>query len=285
MERSLQILLVDDGEIVHQTIADYLSDSGHRVDRVHDALAALEYIEARTYDMALVDLQMPGMDRFSFLAKMQEIRPEMSVVIMTGHGDMDVAIRALRVGAADFLTKPIKLLELDAILEKSIRTHGLVAQRTQMEEALQESERRYHLLAENVTDVVWMTDMNLRSTYVNPAVTRMLGCNPEEAMALTWEEILTPTSLEAIKKIIAEELSEENIAQRDLFRLWNIEIELTGRDGSTVWAETKCAFLRDPDGLPVGVLGILRDVTERRKTPQVNGDQLQDSVTTRGGQN
>jgi PAS domain S-box-containing protein len=260
-----------------------LSDSGHRVDRVHDAFAALKYIEARAYDMALVDLQMPGMDRFSFLARMQETRPETSVIIMTGHGDMDMAIRALKVGAGDFLTKPIRLLELDAVLEKSVRIHRLVAQCTQMEEALQESERRYRLLAENMTDVVWMTDMNLQSTYVNPAVTRMLGCNAEEAMALTWEEILTPISFEAIKRVIAEELAEESMTQRDLSRSWNIEIELTGRDGSTVWAETKCAFLRDPDGRPVGVLGILRDITERRKTPEVSGDQLQDSVT-RGGE-
>jgi|GEM_PF-1775789 len=140
MEHSLNILLVDDEEIVHQTVADYLRDSGHRVDKSYDPLAALEFIEARDYDLALVDIRMPCMNGLSFLTKVQEIRPEMSVVIITGQGNMDMVIQALRLGAADFLTKPIKLLELDAVLEKSIRLRTLVLQNMRTVEAL----RRAH---------------------------------------------------------------------------------------------------------------------------------------------
>ena len=125
MERSLNIILADDEEIVHQTIAGYLTESGHNVNGVYDGNAALKSIEADDYDLALVDIKMPGMEGLSVLAKAQEIRPEMPVVIITGHGSMDVAIQALRLGAADFLTKPIKLLELDAVLEKSARILAL----------------------------------------------------------------------------------------------------------------------------------------------------------------
>jgi len=139
MEHSLNILLVDDEEIVHQTVVGYLCDSGHCVDKAHNALAALKFIEASDYDLALVDVRMPGTDGLSFLAKAQEIRPEMSVIIITGQGDMDMAIRALKLGAADFLTKPIRLLELDAVLEKSVRLRTLVIQHTRDMEALQEA--------------------------------------------------------------------------------------------------------------------------------------------------
>lgn len=125
MERSLNILLADDEEIVHQTIAGYLTESGHKVDGVYDGNAALKSIEAVDYDLALVDIKMPGMEGLSVLVRAQEIRPEMPVVIITGHGSMDVAIQALRLGAADFLAKPIKLLELDAVLEKAARILAL----------------------------------------------------------------------------------------------------------------------------------------------------------------
>ena len=126
MDRPMQILLADDGEIINQTIADYLIDSGHSVDRVQDGNAALSAIRESHYDLALVDLRISGMDRLSLLRKIQEYCPEMLVVVITGYGDMSLAIQALRNGAADFLTKPVKLLELDAVLEKSVRIGKLI---------------------------------------------------------------------------------------------------------------------------------------------------------------
>ena len=139
IDRPLNILLVEDEELVHQIAAGYLRDLGHRVDKVHDALAALESIEARNYDLALVDIRMPGTDGLSFLTKIQEIRLEMSVVIITGYGNMDMVLPALRLGAADFLMKPIKLLELDAVLEKSVRLRKLIVERMRNIEALQKA--------------------------------------------------------------------------------------------------------------------------------------------------
>jgi len=122
---SLHILLVDDEEVVHKTIGDYLREFGHQVDDVDDGASALQKIAAHEYDLALVDVRMPGMDGLSLLARIQETYPEMSVVIITGHGDMETAVQALRLGAVDFLNKPIKLLELDAVLEKSLRVRHL----------------------------------------------------------------------------------------------------------------------------------------------------------------
>ena len=139
IESCLRILLFDDGKIVHQTVAGYLRDSGHVVDRVHNASNALESIEERGYDVVLADLLMLGVNGLSLLDKIQKIRPELPVIIITEHENMDVTLRALRLGAADFLTKPIKLLELDAVLEKSIRLRKLIVQRMQTREMLQKA--------------------------------------------------------------------------------------------------------------------------------------------------
>ncbi len=105
MESSLKILLVDDEEIVHQTIAGYLRDLGHQVDDAYDGLAALEFIKAEDYDIAFVDIRMPGMDGLSLLARIREVSPDISVVIVTGNANMDTVIQALRLDADDFLLK------------------------------------------------------------------------------------------------------------------------------------------------------------------------------------
>ena len=88
-EHTLKILLVDDEEVVHQALIPYLQDSGHSVDSASDGAGALKLVEANDYDLALIDIRMPGMDGLAVLAKIAEIRPELSSVIITSHGNME----------------------------------------------------------------------------------------------------------------------------------------------------------------------------------------------------
>ena len=118
MERSLNILLVDDEEIIHQTIGSYLIESGHKVEGVYDGRSALKAIEAQEYDLALIDMRMPGMNGLSLLARFKELRPIMPVIIVAGHGDIDVVSEVLRLGASEFMRKPIGLIDLETVLEE-----------------------------------------------------------------------------------------------------------------------------------------------------------------------
>ena len=125
MDQELSILLADDEAIIVKTIGDYLLDEGHKVDEATDGEVALKMMESKDYDLALVDVRMPKMDGLSLLAEISHLFPEVAVVIITGHGNMETAIDALRLGATDFLLKPIKLLELDAVLERILRVQAL----------------------------------------------------------------------------------------------------------------------------------------------------------------
>ncbi|HID23155.1 MAG TPA: response regulator, partial [Planctomycetaceae bacterium] len=129
MRHSLSILLVDDEEIVHETLGEFLRDLGHHVHHAYDGRAGLEQIESREYDIALLDVRMPGIDGLTLLSRIHTIRPAMPCVIITGHADLESAVRALRLGAMDFWVKPVDMLYLEAMLERVETVRGLQRER------------------------------------------------------------------------------------------------------------------------------------------------------------
>ncbi|RLC92241.1 MAG: hypothetical protein DRI39_08580 [Chloroflexi bacterium] len=133
--------------------------------------------------------------------------------------------------------------------------------------ALRESERRYRLLAENITDVIFCTDMDLRPIYVSPSIERLLGYTVEESMSRTPIEAMTPESLQVAVDALAAEVA-KGYRDRDRFRPRVRELEFRRKDGSTVWAEVRVSLIRDEAGQATEVLGVMSDVTKRKKMEQ-----------------
>jgi PAS domain S-box-containing protein len=140
-----------------------------------------------------------------------------------------------------------------------------IAYQNRMEEDVRKSNERYHLLADNVSDVIFIRDLNLRFTYVSPSVEKMTGYTVEEAMALTLAETYTPRSIDLSMKTLIEEMAKEESGQSDPSRVRTLEMEGYRKDGSIIWTEARMRFLRDSNGRPTGMLGISRDITKRKK--------------------
>lgn len=134
-----------------------------------------------------------------------------------------------------------------------------------VEQILQRTEDGYRLLAENVSDVIFTLDLNLRYTYCSPSVERLRGYTAEEVMSQTPERLLTPASYQAAKNTLENELARERAKPGSSSEPQTLELELTRKGGGTVWAEVKVSFLRDQKGDAVGILGVARDITERRR--------------------
>jgi signal transduction histidine kinase len=127
MKDTSQILLVDDDVTLLQALpqALYLRIDGVGVDTCDSAPEALKQIQEHEYDAIVSDIKMPGMDGLTLLAKIQALRPETPTLLITGHGEHDLAIQALRGGAYDFIQKPIDRDYVVAALRRAIQTHQL----------------------------------------------------------------------------------------------------------------------------------------------------------------
>ncbi len=140
-----------------------------------------------------------------------------------------------------------------------------VTARRQAHDTLRESERRYRLLAENVTDVISVFDMDLRPTYVSPSILALRGYTVEEVMAQSMEEYLMPASWDIARRAFAEELAMERAGQANPARTRTLELELPCKDGSRIWVESKISFLRDANGQLQELIAVSRDISERKR--------------------
>jgi hypothetical protein len=174
----------------------------------------------------------------------------------------------MSIGTSGDLSARVAIEGEDEISNLASTINGMLGALQQSEQELRESEERYRLLAENVTDVIWTTDTNLKFTYISPSVTSRLGYSVEEAMSLSWEELLTPSSLEAFKKAFGEIGGVKNAEQEVVSWSRTMELELKRRDGATVWLEITSTFLHGADGKPIGFVGVGRDITERKQAEE-----------------
>jgi PAS domain S-box-containing protein len=136
------------------------------------------------------------------------------------------------------------------------------------EDKLKESEKKYRIITEKMTDIVWLLDMNLRTVYVTPSVQTVLGFTQEERMSQTVDQQLTPDSLNIALETMAKELALEEQGQRDYQKNVILELEYYHKNGSTRWLETIMSGLRNDQGILDRIHGVSRDITARRKAEE-----------------
>src|SRR5512135_1012006 len=137
-----RIIVADDEESMRWVLSKALKKKGFSVDLARDGKEALSMISANPYDLAVLDIKMPGLSGLELLDKVREMKSDLLVVIMTAEASMKNAIEAMKRGAYDYITKPFDLDVIDAIIEKIDKAREMTSQVSMLKEELKD---RYQL--------------------------------------------------------------------------------------------------------------------------------------------
>ncbi|MBU2515279.1 PAS domain S-box protein [bacterium] len=263
-----RILLVDDDPRILKSLKPALVKKGYEVTTAESGADAIGFLNKATFDLVITDLVMENIDGFQVLKTVKDLEKETMVMIMTGYGELKMAIDCLRLGADEYMLKPFEPEDLFFRLDKCFEKLEAKKKLQQAEESLKESEKRYRFLAESMADVVWTLDLEFKTTYVSPSIEKILGFTPEERKMQTLEEMITPDSVQRILEIFGEEFQRDKKQDTDKDRYLTVETEYYHAKGHTVWLENSVKAIRDEEGAIIGIYGSSRDITSRKQAEE-----------------
>ncbi|MBD3401527.1 response regulator [candidate division GN15 bacterium] len=148
--KSVKLLVVDDEAQAREMLAGYLSNNGYEVTTAPDGETGLQLYEQLFSPLALIDMKMPGMSGLELLTRLREINPFIQVIMLTAFGSVETAVEAMRLGAFDYVTKPVEDLdELLVRLNKAARQNRLVVDNQVMTERLAEAFPKTDIVGES----------------------------------------------------------------------------------------------------------------------------------------
>ncbi|MBP7736089.1 MAG: PAS domain S-box protein [Spirochaetes bacterium] len=257
-----RILIVEDEAIVGMHIQSTLLKLGYEVcgsaKTGEDAVSMAAELHP---DLILMDIVLAGSMDGIEAAKVIKQTLSIPVVYMTGNADVATISRARDTDPHGYILKPVNILHLYSMIDTALHRHKL-------ERRLVESEEKYRFITDKMSDMVWTMDLNMRTTFAGPSIVNTLGFTPEERYAQKVEEQLTPESLTMIMKRFAVELKRDSEMGIDPERTITMEVEYYHKNGSTVWVENKMRAIRDREGRIIGIHGVSRDISERRRAEE-----------------
>jgi PAS domain S-box-containing protein len=250
-----RILIVDDDVALLEALprALRLRLDGVEIDTVDNAGDALERIIRTDYDAIVSDIKMPGMDGLAVLSEIRKLRPKTPTLLITGHGEHDLAVQALRGGAYDFVQKPIDRDYFVASLERAIDMRKLERKVEAQRHAL---ERHARVLA-HVDNGVFLVDGAGLVHYWNPAAEAITGLQPSEVLERPVEKIFPDW------KTVAGLVPVSNVPGPESASAKTLPVEL---DGKELWLSISGVRFDD------GVVYAFRDVTEERALDELKGE-------------
>src|SRR5438093_2061576 len=136
----MRILFADDERSLREFMRSELPRLGHEVTVCPDGKTAVKVMEKSVFDAAILDLRMPGMSGLEVLEHLKKVSPDTEAVVMTGHASIETATMAMRLGAADYITKPCKLADIEAVLTRIADRRELKHKNLALESRVQKAE-------------------------------------------------------------------------------------------------------------------------------------------------
>lgn len=263
-----KVLIVDDEQLIRLNLRALLEDLGYSVIEAADGEEGVNAFDREHPDLVLADLRMPVMDGLAMIAALREKSPESPIIVISGAGTIREAVDSLRLGAWDYIMKPVMDAErlqftIKRVLEKATLLRENLQYRENLErtaEALRRSEERYALAVEGANDVIWDVDLITCEIYHSKRLDKILGYQPDELDASSigkLKELVHPDDLQRVMDKCKAYL-ERTIPSFEL------ECRLRHKEGSYRWVECRGALVCDSGLRPNRMAGSLTDITERK---------------------
>jgi DNA-binding NtrC family response regulator len=144
-----RILVVDDEELQREMLGGFLQKEGFSVSLAGSGETALKLCQDEFFEVALIDLKMPGMDGIELLSNLKELNPEIQVIVITAHGSIETAVEAMRRGAFHYVNKPVDLEELKVNVKKALENQKILAENRFLKEQLEEKYKDLKIIGES----------------------------------------------------------------------------------------------------------------------------------------
>lgn len=254
-----KILVVDDTATNQEILKKAFEKEGFQVIQAYDGLAALELMEKEKPDLMILDIMMPRMDGIDVLKRVKSMDPNSLVVMMTAHGSEQIAVKAMKLGADDYLTKPFHPKDVTAVAEKLLKERAIRIENLRLREQIERTERYLAHLVDSVNEAIISTDSNGKILTFNRAAEILWGMQSKDAVNLGIGELfLKGKNPNYVERIIEETRDKGSFDGEFLF---------LRKDGTAFPGHLYTSMVRDEETRR-GIVAVIRDLAEEKKLQQ-----------------
>lgn len=268
----LKILLVEDSEDDAELIAMKLREEGFRFDlkRIESEKEMNEALQEESWDLIITDYLLPSFNGIEVLKLAKKVKEDIPVVTVSGKVGEERAVEILKEGASDFVMKD-NLSRLPIAVGRALKDARFRREKQKTDDEFRKVANRYHMLAENILDIIWTMDTDKRITFVSPSVSKLIGYSVPEILKLGLNGIFVPAHYPEAYRAIDRVLSSFENKNAE-FPGETFEAQVICQGGSHIWTETRLTLLLGPGDRLIGFLGVTRDISDRKRSEKMLRD-------------
>ena len=272
----LNILLVDDETEVTELLSYALRKEAYNIRTASSGHEALTLFDEHPVDLLITDIKMPQMDGLELIDRIRTKKPNILVIVISAHSDVDIAVQAMKNGAVDFIQKPINhtvlKMAIDLAADKWALLHKLelsnqtlleeIEQRKKIQASLEEEKELLAVTLRSIGDGVIATDINGKVVLMNKVAEQLTGRKQNESVGFPVEEIFQTVNEKTGERCpspVHQILSPARMARRVNHAI------LIAADGSRKVISESAAPIRDRESIPVGVVSVFKDITNEQR--------------------
>lgn len=273
---SPRILLVDDEPRMLSSLCELFKGRDCQLVTATSGREALDYLSRGGFDLVVLDMRLPDMSGHEVMDFINAHKVGSSVIVISGNGDIDTAIGALKRGAFDYLRKPYAREELLRTVDNALRQRALEADNRLFSWRLENSEKSYRYLVDNSPDIIYTLDEDGLFTFVNERVQQLLGFSRDELIGRHYSVLVHEDDIELARYVFKERRIGDRATRNVELRLKCANDASTSRtfENTLLTISFNSVGMYAPDQTEdgrefFGTYGVARDVTERKRAEEL----------------